>query len=102
MGIPCERLKIADAIVARTDFEECPENKRTECRVSAGTSAGNRDACRVCLLVLNDEPGSIGAVLNVHGAPGSVKPITVSAAITSASAVINIQDRVAATSPILS
>src|ERR1700724_994716 len=102
MGVAGEKFKVPDAKVTRPDFEECPEDQRTECGVPAGASAGNRYAGRICLLVLDDEPGGVGAVLNIDDAPSSAEPVSVFASIAGASTVINIQDGVAATGPKLS
>src|SRR6185312_13567623 len=101
MRVPGKRFKISDAIVARADFEECPEDKSTQRGVPAGTSAGYRHASRIRFLILDDEPGSFGTILHINDTPRSPEPIPVIAAIAGAAAVINIKDRIAATGPIL-
>src|SRR6202023_875659 len=97
MGVAGEKFKVPDAKVTRPDFEECPEDQRTECGVPAGASAGNRYAGRICLLVLDDEPGGAGAAHNIAEPPTPAGPFWLSAPIAGPSAIITIQDGVAAT-----
>ena len=93
MSIGRHRLQIADAEVTGAGAEEIAEREGGERRVATGAPATNGGALGIDQTALDQILGAIDVVVDVDEPPRAIQPLPVGAAVASAAAVVDVEDR---------
>ena len=101
VGVPDQRLKVANAEVAGASLELGAKREDAQGRVAACTPAGDGEAIAVHEAALCEETGTVDAIVDVDDPPLAVQPFAVTPTVAGAPAVVDVQHRDATTGPIL-
>src|SRR5580700_8732081 len=101
VGIFCQRLQIADAVVACSGLEFLAKRQRGKRRVAARAGTADRPALRIDPSCCRKVVRTIHAISDINDAPVPLQPKPVFAAIAGAAAVIDVEHGEAAAGPIL-
>ena len=92
-----KRDEVGDTEVGSSRGELVAHRKRHQGRVSPRTAAGDLDPCGIDVSALGEVAHGRCAVLDIDHAPRSAEPVAILAAVSGASAVVQVDDRDPAT-----
>src|SRR5215472_11270136 len=101
MSILCQRLRVANAVIAGAGFERIVEVQGTESSVTAGAASADCEAFGIDTAVVSKESGAIQTIVDVNNAPLALQPFAVGAAIPGATTVVHVENGEAAAGPVL-
>ena len=101
VGLPGQGTEVADPEVANPDMEPVGEGQAGQRGEAARATAGNRQPLTIGQPLFHQMGGCIGAVLDIHQAPGPIQAPAIGRSIAGAAAIVDIHHREAAASPVL-
>src|SRR6516165_4041367 len=96
-----QRLEIADAVITCSGLEFLAERQDGKRRVTSGTGAADRPSLGIYPLSFRKVAGAIDTIGDVDDPPITLQPQPILAAVSSAAAVIDVEDGEATAGPIL-
>ena len=101
VGVARERGDVAHAVIASPTLKEVAEGQRRQSRVATGAAAADDASLAVDPSLRGEEPRAGDAIVDVDHAPVQLQTIAVGAAESGAAAVVHVEHRNAAASPVL-